>query len=701
MQTRTFSFSNSALTRAKADGSGGLTVDMAFASDTPYERWFGIEILDMAPTSIRLARLNDGDGGPVLYNHDWNDLRGRHVPGSVKVDADNVLRGQVIVPDATQLTRDTQALIESKTLSKASVGYQIHKVIEQTTAKQADGSATVRQREIDGATFERLIKSHSMERDGRSAGGDAAAFRRSLDAACGAFDRAADEEPVYRVVDWEPLENSFVTVPADNAMGVGRSHEQPSAEAAPAAPAAAASAPPAPAGARNAGNPVSHPAAPAAPTERKPQMAEAQASAGIAESYASVNAVELEKVRRKAIEDTVKAHRLDARLGAKWIEEGTPLHEVASQVLDVMEERGKSKGNTAAALGLSVKETQRYSVFKAVRALHYGAKKPEFIRDAAFEIECSNAVGKQLGKDTANLLIPAEVLSRPIDPQVMQRAMATSPGSKGGYAVDVQNMGFIDILRNRSVSMNMGARVISGLVGNVMFPRQTGKATVTWQAGDGTSVSATDQTLGQLSMTPKTAVAITDVSEQLLRQSSPSAEAFIMADLARDLAIDGVDNAVINGTGGAQPLGIKNTTGVTTSQDAATATYAKILAFPSTAAGVNAIRGNPGFVTNAAGAAVLMQRARFANTDTPLWEGNMMDGVCVGFRGMSSEQLASGNLIFGSWDEVVIGEWGVLELATDNGGTRFNQVQVGIRAMWMVDVLLRYPQAFVVSVNLS
>ena len=38
---------------------------------------------------------------------------------------------------------------------------------------------------------------------------------------------------------------------------------------------------------------------------------------------------------------------------------------------------------------------------------------------------------------------------------------------------------------------------------------------------------------------------------------------------------------------------------------------------------------------------------------------------------------------------------------TDNGGTRFNTAQVGIRALWMVDVMVRYPTAFVVSVNLS
>jgi HK97 family phage major capsid protein len=234
-----------------------------------------------------------------------------------------------------------------------------------------------------------------------------------------------------------------------------------------------------------------------------------------------------------------------------------------------------------------------------------------------------------------------------------------------------------------------------------VFPRQTGKQSVTWQAGEHTSVTAGDQALGQLSMTPKTAIAITDVSEQLLRQSSPSAEQFVMADLAAVIAIDGVDAAAINGTGGAQPLGVKNTTGITSGQDAATVTYAKALAFPVAAGAVNAIRGNPGWVANIAGAAILMQKSRFSNTDTPLWEGNLLDGTLVGFRAMSSEQIASGNLIFGSWDELVIGEWGVLELATDMGGTRFNTATVGIRAMWMVDVLLRYPQAFVVSTNLS
>jgi HK97 family phage major capsid protein len=337
-----------------------------------------------------------------------------------------------------------------------------------------------------------------------------------------------------------------------------------------------------------------------------------------------------------------------------------------------------------------------------MRALAFGAQNPRLFEEAQLELECSRVVAKRHKReDSASVFMAPEALERPLSQEAASRAMSTTPGSKGGYLVDTTNMSFIDILRNRSVAMSMGARVLSGLQGNVTFPPQTGKASVTWQAGEHVAVTPTDQALGQLSMSPKTCIALTDVSHQLLNQSSPSAESFIMADLAKSVAIDGVDNAVINGTGGAQPLGIKNTPGVTTGQDASSATYAKILQFPVVAGTANALRGNPGFVTNIAGSSKLLGVQRFSNTDTPIWEGNVMNGQLVGFNAMASEQLASGNLIFGSWDEVLIGEWGVLELATDNGGTRFNSAQVGIRAMWMVDVLIRYPQAFVVSTNLS
>jgi HK97 family phage major capsid protein/HK97 family phage prohead protease len=613
------------------------TVRLSFpaSSETPVERWFGIEVLSHEPGAIRMDRLQGG-AAPLLFNHDWSDPVGM-------VDGASVRDGRLWVDAhlfATQRAAEVATMVEGG-LRNVSIGYELHEVEEDK------------------------------------------------------------KRGVFVARDWSVLEVSIVTVPADASVGVGRAVNESEAKAVRVV--------------RN--REVPQPAAtPAAQPERQTMTVETNAAAGanadtraaqprveVIEDHGNrMTAAEAERQRVRTLRHLGEMCKLDERAVIGWIQDGVSSDKAAEEALKIVQERGEANRVYASSVGLSSRETQRYSLFRAIRAMARGHLEPKFIADAAFELECTRELQKKLGRyGESSILVPGEVLQRPVGVEAAVRTMTTTPGSKGGYLVNVENMGFIDILRNRSVAMAMGARVMSGLVGNVTIPRQTGKPSVTWQAGEAVNVTAADQTLGQLSMTPRTAICITDVSEQLLRQSSPSAESFVMADLAANIAIDGVDNAVINGTGGAQPLGIKNTTGVTTGQDASAATYGKVLAFVSTAAASNAIRGNPGWVTNAAGAAVLMQKQRFSSTDTPLWDGNIMDGSLVGFRAMSSEQLPSGNLIFGSWDEVVIGEWGVLELAMDSGGTRFNNATVGIRAMWMVDVLLRYPQAFVVSTNLS
>lgn len=633
---------------------------LSFSSQqTVVQRWYGGEILDHSAKSVRMDFMKSGRA-PVLLNHDMRQQVG--VMTSASIGSDLMGRG-VARFGRTAAANDALMNVDDDILTNTSVGYRVYEMV---------------------------------------------------------LDSQKNGEDTYRITDWEPYEATLCPVPADSLVGVGRAAVLPDKAGPPGENTTTTEAPEAR---------ITRASSVTASTEATTTVqitattaetrgvtivtTESTASAGASADVRKITAVEAETERRTAIQHLCKANKIDVRVERQWVEDAVPLTDelgvdgkvlrkgVASQILDVAELRGRLQPTAASSLGLSTRETERFSLFRAIRALRYGGQRPKFLEEAAYELECSNAVGKKLGRElTSSILIPGEVLSRPLG-EAASRAMATQPGSKGGFMVNVQNMGFIDILRNRSVAMSMGARVLSGLQGNLTFPRQTGKVSVTWQAGEGTSTSAADQALGQLSMTPKTCIAITDVSEQLLAQATPSAEAFVMADLANDVAIDGVDAAVINGTGGAQPLGIKNTTGVATGQDAATATYAKVLAFVSTAGTANAIRGNPGWVTNTAGAARLMQVQRFTSTDTPVWTGNMLNGSLVGFNAMSSEQLASGNIIFGSWDEVVIGEWGVLELSTDNGGTRFNQAQVGIRAMWMVDVLVRYPQAFVVSTNLS
>lgn len=636
------------------------TRPMSFSSEAIVQRWYGGEKLDHAPGAARMGFINSGRA-PLLRDHNTRNQVG--VIDSAKIDSDKVGRG---VPRFSKSAAGEDAMrdVDDQILVNTSVGYRIHKMV--------------------------LESSSDTEGD------------------------------VYRMTDWEPYEVSLVSVPADASVGMGRNLEVVTDPDPPDKPVPITE--PSPEARQTRASSFSAPAAISPKAQEAIHMTEAEKAAAAAAEAASraepkVTAVEAEKQRRQAIINLCGSMKIDSRVEAQWIQDGERFEDttdangkvtkkgISSQLVDVMEERGKIKPSTAAALGLSGNETQRYSLIRALRSLR-DPNDREAYEAAAFERECSAAVAKKLDRSASrSIFLPGEVLSRSMAMSAMemeqQRAMATQPGSKGGYMVNVTNMGFIDILRNRSVAIRMGARQLSGLQGNVTFARQTGKQAVTWQGGDGASVTAADQALGQLSMTPKTAICVTDVSEQLLRQASPSAEQFIMADLAAVIAIDGVDNAAINGTGGSQPLGIKNTTGITTGQDAATATYAKIIAFPQTAGTANALRGNPGWVTNTAGAARLLQVQRFTSTDTPLWTGNLQDGQVLGYNAMSSEQLAASNLIFGSWDELVIGDWGVLELSMDNGGTRFNQAQVGLRALWMVDIMVRYPQAFVLSTNLS
>jgi HK97 family phage major capsid protein len=147
------------LDRAGADKEN-RTVPLAFSSETPYERYFGTEILDHTSQSIRLGRLNDG--GAVLLDHDTT----RHVGVVEKVVIGTDRVGRAVVrfgksAEAESAFQDVQDGIRQH----VSVGYFIHRMVMEETK---DGAET------------------------------------------------------YRVTDWEPIEISLVAIPADPTVGIGR-----------------------------------------------------------------------------------------------------------------------------------------------------------------------------------------------------------------------------------------------------------------------------------------------------------------------------------------------------------------------------------------------------------------------------------------------------------------------------------------------
>jgi len=479
-----------------------------------------------------------------------------------------------------------------------------------------------------------------------------------------------------RVTKFEPLEISIVTVPADQTVGIGRDFANEETEVqmtrtqVDAAPRGATST------AHTAKGAIMSKATEtetAAPVVTEPEL---KAQSPIA----------YETARKAAITNLVRANRLDERIGNTWISQGASMEQVSKDILEILEERAKTTPQSAAYLGMEKKEIRRYSMWRALNAVTSGDW-----TDAQLELEASRAVSARTGRANSRtgFFVPLDV---------QQRDMTVGTDSAGGYLRATNNISFIELLRNRMVAFQMGATRLSGLVGNVTIPKQTAGATAYWLSTEATAITEGNQTFGQLALTPRTVGAYTEISRLLQLQSSPDAEALIMSDLAKQVAI-AADLAVLAGTGTEQPTGIVGTASIGTVTGTSIA-LAGILEFQSDVAGNNALAASCGYLTTPVVASLLMARQRFSSTDTPLWEGNMLDGKVLGFKAMTSKQCPTGDIIFGDFSQVVVGEWGVLELAV-NPAANFPAGITGIRAMYTMDVGVRYAGAFSVATSVT
>jgi HK97 family phage major capsid protein len=567
------------------------TVELAFASETGYERYWGMEILDITPTSMRLGRMTSGAN--LLCDHDSTDVVG--VVESVTIGADRVARALVRFGKSARAQEVFQDVADG-IRRNVSVGYMIHRAV---LVESTDGLDT------------------------------------------------------YRVTDWEPFEVSMVSVPADASVGVGRSA---------ATATATAQATPAPA------TPLT-----ATPTPKGRLMSDIQAPAAAAAAEQRNHALEISKLAATIASPGA------GDLALKSIQAGHTVEQFQAEVLRNL----SLKPLPTAAIGLTAKEGQRYSVLRAIRALT-----DKDWTNAGFERECHNAILKRSGMSeapNAGFFVPYEI---------QKRDMTAGTANAGGVLVATDNLAssFIELLRNRSVVAQLGATILSGLQGNVTIPKQTAGGTAYWLSTEATAITESQQTLGQLSMTPKNVGAYTEISRQLMQQSSPAADMIVMNDLSKVLGL-AIDLAALEGSGASgQPTGISNTASIGAVTGTSLA-YAGVLEFQTDVAGANALAGNCAYVTTPTVAAVLAARQRFSSTDTPLWQGNVLDGTVSGFRAMSTNQITAASMIFGDFSQVIIGEWGQLELAL-NPYANFTAAISGVRAIQTVDVGVRYAGAF-------
>lgn len=477
-----------------------------------------------------------------------------------------------------------------------------------------------------------------------------------------------DGVDTYRVTDWEPLELSLVAVPADATVGVGRSATGPCST-----------------------NPIET-------LKEARTMSEVTQAAPAAAAPA---AIVVEAKRDHALEITKIAATMPggAELALRSIQAGHTVEQFQAEAIRAM----ASKPLPTSDIGLTDKEARSFSVVRAIAALANPSDQAAQ-RAAAFEREASDAVAKVTGKASRGFYLPTDVQ------KAQRRDLTAGTNNAGGYTVatEMRAGDFIDALRNAMVIMGMGTRMLTGLVGNIAIPKLSAGATHYWVA-ENAAPTESQQTLAQVTMTPKTVGAFTDISRRLLLQSSLDVEQMVRDDLAKVIGL-AVQGAAINGSGSSnQPSGLLTlvTAGVVGGTNGLAPTWANIIALETAVAVANADSGTMGYLTNTKVRGKLKGTEKFGSTGMPVWEAGStpLNGYQAAVTNAVPSNLTKGSssgvcsaILFGNWADLMIGMWGSLDLMVDpySGSTAGT---VRVVALQDVDIAVRNVESFATMVD--
>lgn len=451
----------------------------------------------------------------------------------------------------------------------------------------------------------------------------------------------------YRVSSWSPMEVSVVSIPADRTVGVGRAAET----------------------------------SPAQPVTETPTMENTMSD----NTQIDVEAVKAEAARAAA-KETSEIYRIAAKhnqreMADEAVKNGTSLAEFRGQILDVI----GSKPLDDSDIGLSKKEVRNFSLMRAIRAMANPSDRGAQAA-AEFEFEAAGEAAKRDGVDPQGLYIPADVRR-----SWSQRDLNTSDDS-AMVAEDYRGGDFIDVLRNASSVMQAGATMLTGLVGDVKIPKKTAASTAGWISTEGGASSESEPTFGQVTMSPKTLGAFTDITRLMMMQSSLDIEALVRNDLSTGLAL-AIDNGGLQGSGSSgQPTGIANTSGINapTNFAAANPTFAEVVAMESAVAEDNALMGNLAYILPAGMYGALKTTVKDSGSGQFVVEPG---GTMNGYRAIVSNQVTAGDLYFGNFSDLLIGMYGGLDITVDPY-TASTSGTVRIVALQTVDVAVRHAVSF-------
>jgi HK97 family phage major capsid protein len=616
------------------------SIPMTFSSSYPVVRWWGVEILSHEPESVLLERWKSG--APFLMDHNTTDQRGIIENGDM---VNGVLKGEVRL-SRNQSGQDLLNDITDGIRPYTSVGYEV-KALEMIDPE-----------EMDDETKKICLENH-----------------------CDA----------YRITRWEPLEGSSVWLGANPGVGLGRDYndgleadeiltlldkakQERQVKHIPIT-------------IIERGNPME-------PVQTPEQIAQFEA-----ERVAGIEAISKKYEGRiaggKSAMDQLVKDAVDLGRTAESFK-----GDIYLRIND-----GEPIETPASFLDLSSKQKREYSVLASLRSQVDGV-------GGNFERECSEEIAKRSNSEGSivgmpkkgGLYVPYDVQRRGIDlgglPSGFEARLARtlrsygistrdlSVGSLagGGYLVgtDHRVQDFIGLLRNKLIQ---GITYLTGLSSNIEIPKQTGGATITVATSEGVDYDETAQVFGQVLLSPKDIGAYIEITRRLLIQSNPAIDNLVTMDLMAQMALK-INYLALYGSGtNGQPLGIFNTPNIGT-VDGQNINWPGILEFGSDIGTAN-VSGTLSWLCNSVTKSLLMSREKSPGYPVYLMNDN---GSMAGSESQISEQMAAGDLAQVKTDEIVVAEFGIMEIVADrnslskSGGLR-------IACYHSVDSALKHPGA--------
>lgn len=236
----------------------------------------------------------------------------------------------------------------------------------------------------------------------------------------------------------------------------------------------------------------------------------------------------------------------------------------------------------------------------------------------------------------------------------VEKRAITVTGDNGEHddVVSTDMMNVLEPLQNKLALVEAGAKFVTGLVGDVQYPTMSNGAAA-WE-GEVTESDDASMTFSNVKLQPHRLSATIEVSKQFIMQDSVGAENAIRNEIINAIAQKLEATILGNANTDGQPQGIFY---------GATDTFSNFAGICALEAAVETAKfnGEKAYICSPAMKATLRGMIKGTNATGMVWENNEIDGT----KAISTGFVNGKKVAYGQFDQLVIGQWGALDLVVD------------------------------------